>query len=43
LHVADLARICVDAANALEDIVMDAAGPPVMPFHDLVALIRNRR
>jgi NADH dehydrogenase len=40
VHVEDLARICVDAGNADGDIVIDAAGPETMPFHDLVTLIR---
>jgi NADH dehydrogenase len=41
VHVEDLARICVDAADARGDIVIDAAGPEKMPFRDLVALVRT--
>ena len=41
VHVEDLARICVDASDARDDIVIDAAGPEAMPFRDLVALIRT--
>jgi len=40
VHVEDLARICVDAANATGDLVIDAAGPETMPFRDLVKLMR---
>jgi uncharacterized protein YbjT (DUF2867 family) len=40
VHVDDLARICVDAAGASEDVVLDAAGPERMPFAELVALVR---
>jgi uncharacterized protein YbjT (DUF2867 family) len=40
VHVLDLARICTEAANATDDIVIDAAGPETMSFHDLVALVR---
>jgi NADH dehydrogenase len=42
VHVQDLARICVDAAGAAGDLVVDAAGPETMPFRDLVALVRAR-
>ncbi len=42
VHVRDLARICVDAAGAAGDTVMDAAGPEIMQFRDLVALVRAR-
>jgi uncharacterized protein YbjT (DUF2867 family) len=41
VHVEDLARICVDAAGARQDLVIDAAGPEAMPFAELVALVRN--
>ncbi len=41
MHVDDLARICVDASDASDDIVIDAAGPETMPFRDLVALVRS--
>jgi NADH dehydrogenase len=40
VHVHDLARICTEAGNARDDIVIDAAGPETMPFRDLVALVR---
>jgi uncharacterized protein YbjT (DUF2867 family) len=40
VHVQDLARICTEAGNATGDIVIDAAGPETMAFHDLVALVR---
>ncbi len=40
VHVDDLARICVEAADADDDLVIDAAGPERMPFGALVALIR---
>jgi uncharacterized protein YbjT (DUF2867 family) len=41
VHVDDLARICVDAADSGGDSVVDAAGPETMPFRDLIALIRT--
>jgi NADH dehydrogenase len=41
VHVDDLARICIEAASFERDAVIDAAGPETMPFHDLVALVRN--
>ncbi len=41
VHVDDLARICVDAADSGGDPVLDAAGPETMPFRALVALIRS--
>ena len=41
VHVDDLARICIDAADSNGDPVVDAAGPETMPFRDLVALVRS--
>jgi len=41
VHVEDLARICIDAAQSQRDVVIDAAGPETMPFGDLVALLRS--
>jgi uncharacterized protein YbjT (DUF2867 family) len=41
VHVDDLARICIDAAGANGDLVVDAAGPERMPFRDLIALVRS--
>ena len=41
VHVDDLARICIEVAHRERDAVIDAAGPETMPFHDLVALVRN--
>jgi uncharacterized protein YbjT (DUF2867 family) len=40
VHVDDLARICIDAAGAADDLVIDAAGPETMRFKELVAQIR---
>ncbi len=40
VHVDDLARICIDAAAADNDLVVDAAGPERMRFAELVALVR---
>ncbi len=40
VHVDDLARICVEAAEADEDLVVDAAGPERMRFVELIALVR---
>jgi NADH dehydrogenase len=41
VHVDDLARICVEAAGAERDVVIDAAGPETMSFAELVALVRD--
>ena len=41
VHVDDLARICIDAAGSSDDLVIDAAGPEIMRFNDLVALVRT--
>jgi uncharacterized protein YbjT (DUF2867 family) len=40
VHVDDLARICVEAASADGDLVIDAAGPEQMRFSELVAMVR---
>jgi uncharacterized protein YbjT (DUF2867 family) len=40
VHVDDLARICIEAAGADGDVVLDAAGPETMPFRELIALVR---
>jgi uncharacterized protein YbjT (DUF2867 family) len=40
VHIEDLARICTDAADSSHDIVIDAAGPETMTFHELVSLVR---
>jgi len=40
VHADDLARICVEAAELDEDLVIDAAGPERMSFAELVALVR---
>jgi NADH dehydrogenase len=41
VHVDDLARICIDAAGSSHDLVLDAAGPELMRFSQLVALVRD--
>jgi len=41
VHIDDLARVCTDAGNATGDRVIDAAGPEMMAFRDLVALVRT--
>ena len=41
VHVEDLARICTQAGQAGENIVIDAAGPETMAFEKLVTLIRD--
>jgi uncharacterized protein YbjT (DUF2867 family) len=40
VHVDDLARICVEAAQVDDDLLIDAAGPEQMPFAELIALLR---
>jgi uncharacterized protein YbjT (DUF2867 family) len=39
VHVADVARLCVDAAAASEDVVVDAVGPETFTFAELVRAI----
>lgn len=41
VHIDDLARICVDAAQPGSDVVLDAAGPQTMSFEELVRAIRR--
>lgn len=41
IHIEDLARICTDVARGGESLVVDAAGPQMMPFAQLVTLIRR--
>ncbi len=41
VHVDDLARICVEAAQAGSDVVLDAAGPQTLSFEELVRAIRR--
>jgi uncharacterized protein YbjT (DUF2867 family) len=41
VHVEDLARICVDAAIGESGVVVDAAGPEIMPYRELVDRVRS--
>ncbi len=41
VHVDDLARIAVEAADRDDDVTLDAAGPETMAFRDLVAHVRS--
>jgi len=41
IHVDDLARICLQAAQGRTDVIMDAAGPDTMSFDQLVRAIRH--
>jgi NADH dehydrogenase len=41
VHVDDLARICVQAANADGDLIVDAAGPETISFTELVHAVRR--
>ncbi len=40
VHAADVARICVEQADASDDAIVDAAGPETMTFEQLVAAVR---
>src|SRR6266550_210368 len=40
VHVDDVARICVEAAEGPAGQVLDAAGPETMPYRELVDLVR---
>jgi uncharacterized protein YbjT (DUF2867 family) len=41
VHIVDLGRICIEAAEVAGDTVLDAAGPERMAFDQLVALVRR--
>jgi NADH dehydrogenase len=41
VHIDDLARICVDAAQTGSDAVLDAAGPQTLSFEGLVRAVRR--
>jgi uncharacterized protein YbjT (DUF2867 family) len=41
VHVDDVARICVEAAAGPPGIMLDAAGPEVMPYRELVDRVRE--
>ncbi len=41
IHVEDLARICLNAAKADRDLILDAAGPETMSFLDLVHAVQR--
>ncbi|MBI2781681.1 MAG: NAD(P)H-binding protein [Chloroflexi bacterium] len=41
VHVDDLARICIDAADGESGRVLDAAGPEILQYRELVNLIRT--
>jgi NADH dehydrogenase len=41
IHVDDFARICLEAAHAPPDVIMDAAGPDTMSFLELVRAVRD--
>ncbi len=41
VHVADLARICVDSSRAEGNTITDAAGPETLTFDELVRAIRS--
>jgi NADH dehydrogenase len=41
VHVGDVADLCLDAAARSDDTVVDAAGPEIFAFEDLLLGIRN--
>jgi NADH dehydrogenase len=41
VHISDLVQICLDAADADENVILDAAGPETMTFEQLVQAIRR--
>lgn len=41
VHVDDVARICIEAASGEAGRVMDAAGPEILTYRDLVELVRG--
>lgn len=42
IYVEDLAEIAIDAARQQEDIIIDAAGPEIFTFDELVHLIKDK-
>ncbi len=40
VHVADLARLCIEAADGAPGRTLDAAGPETLEYRELVALVR---
>jgi uncharacterized protein YbjT (DUF2867 family) len=40
VHVDDVARICVEAARTSQNVMVDAIGPEIMTFEEMVRLIR---
>ena len=40
VHVDDVARICVEAANGSSGVVVDAAGPETMTYREMVERVR---
>ena len=42
VHVEDLARLAVTVGESTDNMTVDAAGPEVWPFRDLVRLIRDK-
>ena len=41
VHVDDVARICIDLADGKPGHTVDAAGPDVMPFREMVETVRS--
>jgi uncharacterized protein YbjT (DUF2867 family) len=41
VHVDDLADICLNAADATDDVILDAAGPETLTFIELVRAVRH--
>jgi uncharacterized protein YbjT (DUF2867 family) len=41
VHVDDVARICVEAARSTEDFTIDAVGPEILTFEEMVRHIRS--
>jgi uncharacterized protein YbjT (DUF2867 family) len=41
VHVDDVARICVEASVADAGLTLDAAGPEIVAYRDLVAMVRS--
>jgi NADH dehydrogenase len=41
VHIDDLARICIDVADADGDVIVDAAGPETLSFDEVVHAIRR--
>ncbi|MGH2872416.1 MAG: SDR family oxidoreductase [Solirubrobacteraceae bacterium] len=41
IHIDDLVDVCIDAGNAGDDLILDAAGPAAISFGELISAVRG--